>query len=426
MNDTAKIKRNVLVFPCGSEIGLEINRSLRFSKDFTVFGASSTPDHGQYAFTDYIPDLPFVDEKDFVVALNEVIKRYKIDFVMPAHDSVVLKLAEHREAIKATVVTAPLETCRLARSKRATYDRLQDTIKVPRLYQPDDTLPFPVFLKPDVGQGSKGTARAETAQEVTSALARDPSLLILEFLPGQEYTVDCFTDKDGQLLFVGPRSRDRIANGISVSSQTVTDPAIEEMAQKINAAVRFNGVWFFQVKKDGNGIYTLLEIAPRVAGTMALTRMRGVNLPLLSLYNASGQTVTVLPNHFGLAVDRALHSKFKLDITYNRVYVDLDDTLIVDGQVNAELMRFIYESINAGKHIGLVTKHIHDVPTTLANHKISANLFDETVSLAQDEDKHPHLQPDSIFIDDSFAERRQVLEQIGVPVFDVSEAVELL
>ncbi len=418
--------KNVLVFPCGSEIGLEINRSLRFSKDFAVFGASSTSDHGQYTFANYIPDLPFVDEPGFIAALNQVIERHKIDLIMPAHDSVVLKLAEHREEIKATVVTAPLETCQLARSKRATYDFLASTVKVPRSYQPDESLPFPVFLKPDVGQGSKGTVRAEKAEEVEVALAKDPSLLILEFLPGQEFTVDCFTDKEGVLLYVGPRSRDRVTNGISVSSRGVTDPAIEEMARKINSAVKFNGVWFFQVKKDRDGAYTLLEIAPRVAGTMALSRMRGVNLPLLSLYNALDMPVTVLPNEFNLTIDRALQSKFKLDITYDRVYVDLDDTLIVNDQVNAELIGLIYQSINAGKQIGLVTKHVHDVAKTLAKHNISPTLFSEVISLEKDEDKHPHLQPDSIFIDDSFAERRQVLGQTGIPVFDVSEAVELL
>ena len=31
--------KNVLVFPCGSEIGLEINRALSQSKHFKIFGA---------------------------------------------------------------------------------------------------------------------------------------------------------------------------------------------------------------------------------------------------------------------------------------------------------------------------------------------------------------------------------------------------
>ena len=30
--------KNVLVFPCGSEIGLEINNALKYCKDFVLFG----------------------------------------------------------------------------------------------------------------------------------------------------------------------------------------------------------------------------------------------------------------------------------------------------------------------------------------------------------------------------------------------------
>jgi hypothetical protein len=61
------------------------------------------------------------------------------------------------------------------------------------------------------------------------------------------------------------------------------------LANKINKKLHFRGVWFFQVKENINGDLSLLEIAPRVAGTMALSRLKGVNLPLMSLFDFSGQ-----------------------------------------------------------------------------------------------------------------------------------------
>jgi len=65
-------------------------------------------------------------------------------------------------------------------------------------------------------------------------------------------------------------------------------------------------VWFFQVKENKEGELALLEVAPRVAGTMSMSRMLGVNLPLLSLFSFMGYEVNILKNNFGIEVDRSL------------------------------------------------------------------------------------------------------------------------
>ena len=118
-------------------------------------------------------------------------------------------------------------------------------------------------MKPDDGQGGKGTHIAHDREELSFHLRKAPDLLVTEFLPGEELSVDCFTDFNRKLLFVGPRTRERVQMGISFRSTAV--PVTEEIrriAQAINDAVRLNGAWFFQVKKDRDGRYKLLEFAP--------------------------------------------------------------------------------------------------------------------------------------------------------------------
>ena len=51
--------KNVLVFPCGSEIGLEIHNSLKYSKDFKLYGGSSVDDHGKFVYENYISGHPY-------------------------------------------------------------------------------------------------------------------------------------------------------------------------------------------------------------------------------------------------------------------------------------------------------------------------------------------------------------------------------
>lgn len=151
------MKRRVLVFPCGSETGLEINRSLSYSRDFELFGASSQySNHGKYVFKNYIEMNSYIDDKSFIEELQKIILEYKIDFVFPAHDSVVLKLSEYQDKLGAIVISPTHETCKLCRSKSRTYEVFKNKINVPKMYKEfDKNIEYPVFLKPDIGQADR-------------------------------------------------------------------------------------------------------------------------------------------------------------------------------------------------------------------------------------------------------------------------------
>ena len=424
------VKKNILVFPCGSEIGLEIHRSLSFSTHFTVFGGSSVPDHGAYVYENYISGIPYIDDDNFGDKLNEIVREHGIDYVFPAHDSAVLKLAQLRASgnLLCPVITSPLETCEVARSKSATYKELSKIVATPKLFSDSEIANayYPLFLKPDVGQGSKGTHIARTPADVAFYRAKDPSLLILEYLPGKEYTIDCFTTREGKLIFCQGRERIRISNGISVSSETVTDDRFENIARAINSVLVFRGVWFFQVKENSAGNLVMLEIAPRVAGTMGLERGLGINLPLLSLFDAEGYNVDILQNTYKLTIDRALENKYKHSIQYEHVYMDYDDLVIFDGKVNLSVVAFIYQCINEGVKVHLLTRHNGDLKRSLERYRLTG-LFDEIIWIRDDTQKYQYISHrNAIFIDDSHAERIGVYQQLRIPVFDAHSLEALM
>ena len=169
-----------------------------------------------------------------------------------------------------------------------------------------------------------------------------------------------------------------------------------------------------------------MEVAPRIAGTMGATRNRGVNMPLLTLYNMWGYDVDIIDNGNDLLLDRAFISRFKSGIHYENVYVDYDDTMVLRGQVNPELMAFLYQAKNQGKKLFLISKHVGDLYQELGRFCIHPGLFDQIIRLDQGESKLPYIQADSIFIDDSFAERRRIHEGCGVPVFDLDMIESLI
>lgn len=417
-------KFKILVFPCGSEIGLEIKRAFEGSKHFDLIGGTSIEsEHGKYVYNHVIENIPYVESNDFITNISKIVKKYNIDLIFPAHDSVVLKLAQHQEEIlPAKVVTSPLKTCEICRSKIKTYNFFNDFIPTPKIFNKKEIqLSFPIFLKPDVGQGSKGTKLIKNQIEYDFYINQQENLMVLEYLPGNEYTIDCFTDYNGNLLFVGGRERIRISNGISVDTKPKDDPRFNDIAQKINSKLIFNGGWFFQVKENINKELVLLEIAPRIAGSMALHRALGVNIPIMSAYNSLGIPINIIKNFYNIRMDRALNNKYKIDICYDYVYVDLDDTLIINNiTVNYLLVAFLYKSINEKKKIILLTKHSNNVYDTLKKFRLN-NLFDEIIKIDLSDEKNKYIKnTNSIFIDDSYIERKKIAETYKIPVFDVN------
>src|SRR3989344_1675335 len=304
-------KVRVLVFPCGTEIGLEIHNSLKFSRLVKLYGANSIPDHGKFVYRNYIEGVPFFYNRDFVKSIKRIVKEKNIDLIFPAHDGVIVKIVQEK-SLHEKIITSPLKTCVICRSKNKTYKYFNSLLRVPKVYLPSDrNITFPVFLKPDIGQGTRGTHIADSYEDLKYYLKKDPTLLILEFLPNREYTVDCFTDRHGVLRFVGPRIRARISYGISVNSYPAENAKFEEIAQIINKNLRFRGVWFYQVKETKEKDLVLMEIAPRVGGSMGLTRNSGINLPLLAVSDALDMDILIHRNSHHVEIDRALITRFK-------------------------------------------------------------------------------------------------------------------
>ena len=269
--------------------------------------------------------------------------------------------------------------------------------------------------------------KLKTQEEVDAFIKDKDDLLILEYLPGEEFTVDCFTDKDGQLLYSAASKRNRVRDGISVNTFFAENQdAFREMAQKINEQIKFRGAWFYQVKRDKDGQLCLLEIASRLGGSSLLSRAVGVNFALLSLFDAFDYKISVSKNNYHVELDRALDNKYKTNLEFDSVYCDYDDCLILDkNKVNVELVKFLYQCVNQGKKLYLLSKHDGDLKKELHHFRLEA-LFDEVIHIDRESDKVDYIHSSkALLIDDSNAERVNVKTKLNIPVFS-PEMVDVL
>ena len=270
----------ILIWPGSTEIGREVVRSLKQALDMDVLTAGTA---------DSIYLAP-VSDPAWRMQLHQRIAWHGIDYVYPAHDAVQYALTEAPEVPS---IMPSAETVRTCRSKRATYAALRDLVAVPRVFV-EDVPTYPVFVKPDAGQGSRGASKVDCADELPGARRRAGNdHLVLEYLPGPEFTVDCFST-GGELRWHQVRRRTAVRNGISVDTERVDNMAdLAYWARVIGERLRMRGAWFFQVKLRANGAPVLLEVAPRIPGGAGLARVRGVNLPLLTVLEFTGQPVQI-------------------------------------------------------------------------------------------------------------------------------------
>lgn len=423
--------QNILVYPGNTEIAFEVIRSLINNKAYKITVSTEIyQDKIPNFLCDNLP-LPFVSENSDlsdVETFSNVVNENDFDLVYLCNDGVISKLSKLRYLFRATLMIPDDVTISICRSKSATYSFFKDFIKVPVIYNnPLEISNYPIFIKPDVGQGSKGAELINSSEELELKLSlSDNRILVMEYLSGDEFTIDCLTNKDGVLVYSLIRERVSIKNGISVHSRNLDDENLFKIASIINSKLSFKGAWFFQVRYSKVGLPTLLEIGYRLSGSSGLSRGLSVNFPRLHVeifLENDINSVNSLKNK--IVTTRNLTTYYYGLKKYHSLYIDLDDTILVNNSLNINAVVLIHKFINNNKKVYLITRHRGNLIAILKLHRIDS-LFDEIIHLRNFEKKSDFIKDGlSLFVDDSYNERIDVSENTSADSYDVSE-IEVL
>lgn len=397
---------NILIFPCGSEVGIEIFRSLKNYK-LILHGANSIKDSGRtfYEKNHYLPNLK---DSNFIYEINKLIKKENIKFIYPSNDAAIYYFANN--TINCEIIGSPPETCRLLRYKSKTYNALKNIVSVPKIWS-EIPKNKKVFIKPDVGQGGERCRVYTKGQKILE------DEIIVDYLPNEEYTVDCFTNRNKELIYVGARLRNRIRGGLSAGTKIIKkNHEFVSFAKKINNCINLRGSWFFQVKRNKQKKLVLLEVSPRIAGSSAIQRFMGVNLSLLSYYDAIGLDLKIIKQNYEIELERNWELRSLSNLSFLNVYVDFDDCIFIKNKLNACLLHFLIQCLNENKKIYLISKHKGNIKEKLKKLKIY-QFFNKIYHINKNQKKSNFIfNKDSIFIDDSFSEREEVYNSLKIPV----------
>lgn len=279
---------------------------------------------GRY-FADAFHTVPPPESPAYLEALATVCRREGVDLVLPQTTREIAVLSRHRTDLEADgirVAVSSAETVRQANDKGEVL-RLFDDLGLPapawHVARSEDDLVTaaealgyperPVVVKPSVSNGMRGLRiLREAAWNTERFLSEKPSgvevsldalravlhrgdtwpeLLVTEYLPGPEYSVDAF--RGAHLAVALPRRRDAIRSGISF--RTTLLPDRHDLAEPTLRAAEALGLEYafgFQFKEDADGVPRVLECNPRIQGTMAASLFGGFNPIWLSVQEALG------------------------------------------------------------------------------------------------------------------------------------------
>lgn len=423
-------RTKVLIFPCGSEGALEIYDALKYNIHFELYGISGKKNYTDFLYPKgmffYTDERFYINHPDFEKAFADFISIHDIEYIIPTFDDVALKLAELQPKLSATVVVSPYETTLVASDKRLMYKAIVGEKYAPTVYESiDDVHNYPVFVKPAVGCASQGAHIINDRVQLVNDVSDRNDIVICENLPGEEITVDCFTNRHGELLYVGPRERERIWHGITFRGKTVSlTDEIQHIAESLNRKLTFRGAWFFQAKRDCNGILKLLEFSVRQSTNSSLNTRLGFNSSALSLFDAMNIDVSVIRNDFTIQQERRISASYKTNIDFETLYIDFDDTITTHEMVNTVMLRLVYQCINKGKRVVLLSRHnTGDLYEEMKHYRILPEMFDEVIWIRDDTPKSAYITDEkAVFVDNAFRERLDVSLNRGIPVFDVEAA----
>lgn len=114
-------------------------------------------------------------------------------------------------------------------------------------------------------------------------------IILMEYLPGDEYNVDIFYDSFNELII--PRKRLIMHGGISTTVVVENNQEIIQYCQEIMSCLKLKGTVGIQVRLGLDGLPYILEINPRLQGTVVASVAAGANIPLYMVLSTLGYEI---------------------------------------------------------------------------------------------------------------------------------------
>jgi carbamoyl-phosphate synthase large subunit len=309
----------ILRTACNGLVSPSQIKSLRAvdERDIRIIGTDANELGAGAELVDDFFVVPMAGEPEFVDQIMTICEENNVDAVIPASDEEVLRLSSEKEKFEkiGTKLVANDQTVVDKAGDKGKFlqflsdknlpcaeFRLPSTITefrsaVHELGYPE----HPVVMKPRLARGNRGMRIIQsdinkgdlllnkksghpyaTLDDIVEALNSPeldsfPEIVAMEFLPGEEYSVDILAENGTPVITV-PKKRVETAPGLSVIGEVDLNETIIEQVKNISNEFGFDYNINIQLRESRNGHFYPYEINPRIAASIDAARRAGANL----------------------------------------------------------------------------------------------------------------------------------------------------
>jgi predicted ATP-grasp superfamily ATP-dependent carboligase len=234
-----------------------------------------------------VPD-PKRDRGDHLRALQNIIQENQIDLFIPVHSDMYGEYIKNKDIFgRAFSYIGDFEQFETLHDKKRVSRLLNElNIKQPRTYDSFDSAVLPFIIKPTNLSSAKGVKYVLTEDDrKKNRSAYSDNLIIQEYVRGTGIGYSVFA-RDGEILvgFGHKRLAEQpVTGGSSVYRDSHFDQRTRKLAGKLLKAANWSGFAMFEFKLTDDGQIYVIEVNPRIWGSINQGLQNGYNYfePLL-------------------------------------------------------------------------------------------------------------------------------------------------
>lgn len=310
-------------------------------REIRIVGVDMDPEPSAKYLVDTFYQVPPVTDETYCDLILDICRKENVDIYFPNISAEVDKVVKHKkdfDSLGTIVSVSDQSNVSIANNKLRTYDFLKSrNIPVPQYYAVNSVNDFiegceklgypgnPVCLKIVNNSGSRGvriidanknryqifahekpnsffTSYEDMISVLQSAETLDEMMLV-EYMPGNEYTVDLLADH-GQVLYMVGRENTVSLMSIAQESIVTKIDSAYAMSERIVKAFDFDGNIGLDFMKNADGVPVLMDINPRITATVSVIAAAGVNLPYLRIKQLLGEELPKCCVDYGTRLKR--------------------------------------------------------------------------------------------------------------------------
>lgn len=327
-------------------------------RNIRIIGMDMSDEPSAKYLVDQFYKVPVATAEEYVDTVLDICRKENVDIYFPNISAEVTAVSKRRDDfinIGTIISTSDLKSVEIANNKLKLYEFLKSKgVSVPKFYGVHSVYDFeqgckylgypetPVCLKIVDGSGSRGVRIIDahrnryqifvnekpnsffvTYEDMLKILNEADDfheMLLVEYLPGNEYTVDLLAEHGEVKYMVG---RENLVSLMSIAQESEVREDLEaySMSKSVVRALCLDGNVGFDFMRDKDGKAVLMDLNPRITATVSVIAAAGVNLPYLRIKQLLNEELPRVTPCFGTRLKRR----------YGEIYTDINGNKIEIG-----------------------------------------------------------------------------------------------